>query len=143
MAVGPKTEAAKIERTDQAALTFTFDTGMLIALERRKQHAVQAFQAITSRGIVPVVPAVVCVEWWRGRTDIREAILAAVIVEDMPPLLCQAAGEALAAVPGASVADAVVMASAALGGGGVVYTLDAADLARFWQRFPKVRILDA
>lgn len=142
MAVGRKTEAVR-ETPGQAALTFTFDTGMLIALERRKQHALQAFQAITRRGLVPFVPAVVCVEWWRGRTDVREEILAAVTVEDMPPLLCQAAGEALAAVPGASLADAVVMASAALRGGGIVYTSDAADLARFTQRFPTVRILEA
>jgi predicted nucleic acid-binding protein len=115
---------------------------MLIALERRKQRAVQAFQAITRRGLVPFVPTVVCAEWWRGRTDIREAILEAVIVEEMPPILCQAAGEALVAVPGASHADAVVMASAALRGGGVVYTSDADDLARFTRRFPTVRILE-
>ena len=124
-------------------MTFTFDTGMLIALERRKQRAVYAFRAITQRGFVPIVPAVVCVEWWRGRTDIRDAILAAVIVEDMPPLLCRAAGEALKAVPEASLADAVVMASAALRGGGVVYTSDPNDLARFSRRFPTVRILEA
>jgi predicted nucleic acid-binding protein len=136
-------EAAKTEKKGESSLTFTFDTGMLIALERRKQRAVRAFQAITHRGFVPFVPAVVCVEWWRGRTDIREAILSAVIVEDMPPLLCQAAGEALAVAPGASLADAVVMASAALRGGGIVYTSDAGDLARFARRFPTVRIIDA
>ena len=62
-------------------------------------------------------------EWWRGRNDIREEILAAVVVEDMPRSLCRAAGEALGAVKGASLADAVVMASAALRGGGVVYTV--------------------
>jgi predicted nucleic acid-binding protein len=118
---------------------------MLIALERRKQRAVQAFRAITARGFVPFVPAVVCVEWWRGRTDgtdVREAILAAVLVEDMPPLLCRAAGEALGAVPEASLADAIVMASAALRGGGVVYTSDPHDLARLSRHFPTVRILE-
>ena len=40
------------------------------------------------------MPAVVYAEWWRGKTDIREELLAAVIVEDMPPVLCRAAGEA-------------------------------------------------
>jgi hypothetical protein len=35
-------------------VTFTFDTGMLIALERRKQRALEAFQAITRRGILQV-----------------------------------------------------------------------------------------
>ena len=122
-------------------MTFTFDTGMLIALERRKRRATEAFRNIVRRGLLPIVPAVVYAEWWRGRTDIREDILAAVIVEDMPPALCRAAGEALGAVTGASLADAVVMASAALRGGGVVYTSDVDDLGRLQRHFPTVLIL--
>jgi predicted nucleic acid-binding protein len=122
-------------------VTFTFDTGMLIALERRRKRASEAFRAIVRRGDLPVVPAVVYAEWWRGRTDLREDILAGVEVEDMPPALCRAAGEALAAVRGSSLADAVVMASAALRGGGVVYTSDPEDLARLQRHFPSVRLL--
>ncbi len=122
-------------------MTFTFDTGMLIALERRKARATQAFRAIVRRGLLPVVPAVVHAEWWRGRTDVREEILAAVIVEDMSAALCRAAGEALGAVKESSLADAVVMASAALRGGGVVYTSDVDDLARFARHFPTVLVL--
>jgi predicted nucleic acid-binding protein len=122
-------------------VTFTFDTGMLIALERRKPRATEVFRAIVGRGFLPVVPAIVYVEWWRGRSDVREDILGAVVVEDMPPLLCRAAGEALGAVTGASLADAVVMASAALRGGGVVYTSDVGDLARLQRHFPSVRVL--
>ena len=114
--------ASNKEAPSASRVIFTFDTGMLIALERRKARATQAFRAIVRRGLLPVVPAVVYVEWWRGRSDVREEILAAVVVEDMPPLLCRAAGEALAAVKGASLVDAVVMASAALRGGGIVYT---------------------
>jgi predicted nucleic acid-binding protein len=122
-------------------VTFTFDTGMLIALERRKRRATEAFRAMVARGHLPVVPAVVYVEWWRGRTDLREEILAALLVEGMPPSLCRAAGEALGAVKGASLADAVVMASAALRGGGVVYTSDVDDLQRLRRHFPTVRVL--
>ena len=81
---------------------------MLVALERRKQRAMQAFRAITRLGIVPYVPAVVLVEWWRGRTDVRDEILDSVVVEDMAPLLCKAAGEALASVSGAQFADAAL-----------------------------------
>ena len=73
-------------------LNFTFDTGMLIALERRKRRATETLQAIVRRGSLPVVPAVVYAEWWRGRTDVREDILRIVIVEPMPPSLCRAAG---------------------------------------------------
>jgi hypothetical protein len=80
-------------------------------------------------------------EWWRGRSDVREDILAAVIVEDMPAALCRAAGEALAAVRGSSLVDAVVMASAALRGGGVVYTGDLDDFQRLQRHFPTVRVL--
>ncbi len=122
-------------------MTFTFDTGMLIALERRKRSALEVFRAIVRRGSLPVVPAVVYVEWWRGRTDVREEILDAVVVEDMPPSLCRAAGDALGAVKGSSLADAVVMASAALRGGGVVYTGDLDDLRRLSRHFPTVLVL--
>lgn len=124
-------------------MTFTFDTGMLIALERRKRRAMDAFRNIVRRGLLPVVPAVVYAEWWRGRTDIREEILAAVTVEDMPPALCRAAGLALGSVRGSTLADAVVMASAALRGGGIVYTSDMHDLERLQEHFPTVRLLHA
>jgi predicted nucleic acid-binding protein len=114
---------------------------MRSGLERRTPRATEAFRHIVRRGFLPVVPAVVYVEWWRARSDIREEILAAVVVEDMPPSLCRAAGEALGAVRGASLADAVVMASAALRGGGVVYTSDLDDLKRLQRHFPSVTVL--
>ena len=129
------------EKAPKGRLTFTFDTGMLIALERRKQRATEAFRNIVRRGFLPIVPAVVYVEWWRGRSNIREEVLAAVVVEDMPPSLCRAAGEALGAVKGSTIADAIVMASAALRGGGVVYTSDVDDLKRLQRHFPTVLIL--
>jgi predicted nucleic acid-binding protein len=129
------------EATSARGVTFTFDTGMLIALERRKPRATEALRAIVRRGLLPVVPAVVYAEWWRGRSDVREEILAMVIVEDMPPMLCRAAGEALGAVRGSSLADAVVMASAALRGGGVVYTSETDDMRRLQRHFPTVLVL--
>ncbi len=122
-------------------MTFTFDTGMLIALERRKRPAWDIFRAIVRRGLLPVVPAIVYGEWWRGRNDDREEILDAVLVEGMAPSLCRAAGKALGALRGATLADAVVMASTALRGGGVVYTGDPDDLARLQRHFPTVRVL--
>ena len=124
-------------------LNFTFDTGMLIALERRKRRATETLQAIVRRGSLPVVPAVVYAEWWRGRTDVREDILRIVIVEPMPPSLCRAAGEALRAVRGSTLVDAVVMASTALRGGGVVYTSDVVDLVRLQSHFPTVHVVPA
>jgi hypothetical protein len=129
------------EETKARRVMFTFDTGMLIALERRKREAWLAFRAIARRGYVPVVPAVVFVEWWRGRNAARMEILDAVLVEGMPAPLCRAAGEALGAVRGSTLVDAVVMASAALRGGGVVYTGDVDDLTRLQRHFSTVRVL--
>lgn len=122
-------------------MPITFDTGMLVALERRKRRAMEAFRAIVQRGFLPVVPAVAYAEWWRGRTDMREEIVAAVLVEGMTPNLCRAAGEALGAVSGSTLADAVVMASAALRGGGVVYTSAPDDLTRLQRHFPTVLVV--
>jgi predicted nucleic acid-binding protein len=118
----------------------TFDTGALIALERRAQRmraiierALQTDQPIT-------VPADVVTEWWRGRTDLRDSIVAAVDIEPLTEALAKRAGEALAAVPGATLVDAVVMASAA-SRGDIVYTSDVEDLERLRRRFPSVRVL--
>ena len=57
---------------------------MLIALERRRRRAEEFLLRAREQRIVPVVPADVIVEWWRGRSDRREAILAFVHVELSP-----------------------------------------------------------
>lgn len=118
----------------------TFDTGMLIALERRRRRAEEFLLRAREQRIVPVVPADVIVEWWRGRSDRREAILALVNVEPLSQRLARVAGEALAAVHGATPTDAVVMASAA-SRGDVVLTSDPDDLERLGAYFPAVRVL--
>jgi hypothetical protein len=122
-------------------VTFTFDTGMLIALERRKSSAIRAFQSMVRRGHVPVVPAPVYAEWWRGKTAVREDLSKAFSLEPMSSLLCRATGEALAAVRGATLVDACVMASAALRGGGIVYTADVDDLRKLQALFPTVALI--
>jgi len=118
----------------------TFDTGMLVALERRRRRAEEFLLRAREQRIVPVVPADVIVEWWRGRSDRREAILALVNVEPLSQRLARVAGEALAAVRGATPTDAVVMASAA-SRGDVVLTSDQDDLERLRAYFPAVRVL--
>jgi len=118
----------------------TFDTGALIALERRQQRVSRISRAATETGRRITVPADVVAEWWRGRTDLREALLAAVDVEPLSPALAKLAGEAIAAVPGSGTIDAIVMASAA-SRGDVVYTSDFDDLDRLSAYFPSVRVL--
>jgi predicted nucleic acid-binding protein len=118
----------------------TFDTGALIALERRTQRVWEIYRTAMHDAVPITVPVAVVIEWWRGRTDVRERILAGVRIEPLHTALAKAAGEALACVKSASPVDAVVMASAALRGD-VVYTSDTGDLEKLRQRFPGVRVL--
>lgn len=123
-------------------VALTFDTGALIALERRKQRMIDVVVRARQLRLPVMVPSVAIAEWWRGRTDARLRILAGVLVEPLDESLARAAGDALAAVVGATMADAVVMASAARRGC-VVYTSDVADLERLRTFFPGVRVLRA
>lgn len=118
----------------------TFDTGALIALERRHQRIARVYRAAVADGLPITVPAVVIAEWWRGRTDTRETVLRGLRVEATTTSLARAAGEALAAIPNATVVDAIVMASAAQRGD-ILYTSDFADLQRLQVRFPAVTLL--
>lgn len=118
----------------------TFDTGALIALERRQQRMREILEHAMARDQPITVPAAVVGKWWRGRTDLRGLILRSVDVEPMTSSLAQIAGEALAAVKGATLVDAVVMASAA-SRGDIVYTGDVTDLEKLRRHFPSVRVL--
>ena len=118
----------------------TFDTGALIALDRRSHTARLVLQRARERGVRVTVPTPVIAEWWRSRTDRRDQIVASVHVEALTEAVAKLAGEALAAIRGSSVVDAIVMASASLRGD-IVYTSDVADLERLTSFFPGVRVL--
>lgn len=120
----------------------TFDTGALIALERRKQRMKHVLERALAEDQPITVPADVVGEWWRGRTDLADAILESVDVEPLTLELAKLAGEALAAVSGATLVDAVVMASAATRGD-IVYSSDLEDLEKLRRVFPAVRLLRA
>ena len=125
---------------ERGVIGLTFDTGALIALEQRRQRIVEVRQAALRAGLRVTVPAAVIAEWWRGRTDLREDIVATVRVEPLTDATARLAGEALARVKGATVVDAIVMASAALRGD-LVYTSDVSDLGMLRVHFPGVRVL--
>jgi predicted nucleic acid-binding protein len=119
----------------------TFDTGALIAIERRRDRMLRVLRAAEQTGTPIVVPAVVLTEWWRGRPSARmQMLLDGLSVESVGPALARVAGEALAAVPSATAIDAIVVASAAQRGG-VVYTSDLEDLERLARHFRGVRVL--
>jgi predicted nucleic acid-binding protein len=113
---------------------------MLIALERRKQSAWDVYRRVHERGTRITVPAAVLGEWWRGRTDWRDAIRLSVRIETLTEVIALLAGEAVAKTKGATTIDAFVMASAALRGD-VVYSADIEDLERLRAFFPGVRVL--
>lgn len=118
----------------------TFDTGALIALERRRSRIARVYSAAVQDGLPVSVPAAIIVEWWRARTKAREAILRGIRIEPVDVPLAKLAGEAIAAVPSATALDALVMASAARRGD-VVYTSDVGDLEKLRDYFPEVRVL--
>jgi len=118
----------------------TFDTGALIGLERRRQRIGNVYRRAVERSIPVTVPSIVIAEWWRGRSDARKTIVEGLRVEPLEGDLAKLAGEAVAAVSGTSVVDAIVMASAARRGD-IVYTADPDDLGRLQRFFPSVRVL--
>lgn len=120
-------------------MSATFDTGALIALERRSQRMRQVVTRAVALGVRITVPTAVITEWWRGRTDARERILEGLAVEPLTERIAKLAGEAIAAVPKSTSVDAIVMASAALRGS-AVYTSDVSDLERLRRFFPDVRV---
>lgn len=123
---------------------YVFDTGALIGAERGDKRPLD-YVALAARGHVELVTPIVCViEWWRGRTDRREALLRAVVVEPLPLAAAKAAGMALGAmrarIDSKLSIDAAVMAFGALLDAPVV-TSDLDDFERLRALFPGVRLL--
>lgn len=123
----------------------TLDTGALIAMEKRKPRATMLLVAAREQRVKLLAVTPVVAEWWRGRTDVRERIKAAVTLVPFPVTAAEAAGLALGSVREGERArlavDAMVMAFASLFGGALVYTSDLDDLARLATFFPSVRLL--
>jgi predicted nucleic acid-binding protein len=117
-----------------------FDTGALIALERRDPWMSKRLMRLQELRSTILVPAPVVGEWWKGRSDWREKILRPMRLEVLDGSLAKLAGEATAKVRGATLVDAVVMACAARAGARV-YTSDFEDLTRLQAFFPSVRVL--
>ncbi len=74
-------------------------------LERRRQRMREILERALAKDQVLTVPADVIAEWWRGRTDLRESILESVDIEPLTEPVAKLAGEALAAVKGATLVD--------------------------------------
>lgn len=122
--------------------TYVLDTGALISAERGKERAARFFRLADIGRARLVVPLPVVAEWWRGRSDARDAILAATrIVASVDA--AKAAGVALARLKNVDrklTIDALVMATAALLDA-VVVTGDPGDFERLGAHFPGVVVL--
>jgi len=123
---------------------YVFDTGALISAERGKERASRFLQLVHAGRARILVPLPVVAEWWRGRSDIREEILAATeIVASIPA--AKAAGVALGRMKNVHArltVDAMVIATAALADA-VIITGDARDFDRLAPHFPGVVVLSA
>ena len=122
--------------------SYVFDTGALVAVERRKQRALRFWQLASLGRARIYVPLAVIAEWWRGRTRDRERILAATEVV-VSVAVAKAAGVALAAmthVDASATVDAMVIATGALLDA-VVVTQDVEDFDSLSTEFPGVTIL--
>ena len=118
----------------------TFDTGALIAVERRDRVMLAFMTAALGAGARITVPSAVVAEWWRGQGGPAARVLDAVHIEPLTESLARLVGETLGTVKDASLVDAIVMASAARRGD-VVLTSDVGDLTRSRDvAFPSVRV---
>ena len=122
--------------------TYVLDTGALISAERAKERAARLFRLAQIGRAHLVVPFPVVAEWWRGRSDARDAILEATSVVASVDA-AKASGVALARlknVDGKLTIDALVMATAALLDA-IVITGDPRDFERLGAHFPGVVVL--
>ena len=123
---------------------YVFDTGALIATERGKERATRFLKLVRLGRARILIPLPVISEWWLGRSDAREEILAAGrVVASLEA--AKAAGIELGRlrdVQARLTVDAIVMATAALANG-IVVTGDPSDFDRLAPHFPGVPVLSA
>ncbi len=122
-------------------IVVTLATGALVAMERHKSRAMMLLRAAREHRAQLYVITPVVAEWWRGRTDVRERIKAAVTIVPFPLRAAETAGVVLGKARAATAVDVMVMAFAATVGGALVYTSDVGDLERLRAHFPDVRVL--
>jgi predicted nucleic acid-binding protein len=114
----------------------TFDSGVLIALERRKASALALLRACRLSRAKITIPAGVLAEWWRGS---HKALLEIGDPEPLSPQLAMAAGQLLRRTGRSNAIDATVVASAAQRGD-IVATGDPDDLKELAQDLDGVDI---
>jgi predicted nucleic acid-binding protein len=133
---GVKRGAKTAPIAGRASRGVTFDTGVLIALERRHAGALALLRACRMSRASITIPAGVVAEWWRGT---HRALLESGSLEPLSVELAQRAGELLAETKGSNAIDATVVASAAQRGD-LIVTGDPSDLRRLAVSLPHVTV---
>jgi predicted nucleic acid-binding protein len=110
--------------------TIVYDTGALLAAERRNPDFLALHDELTAARIRPIVPVVVLAQAWRGgpHHQISRVLKACDIVPD-DERTGRAAGVACAASATTDVVDAIVVATAVRHQAPIV-TSDRGDLSR-------------
>jgi predicted nucleic acid-binding protein len=110
--------------------TIVYDTGALLAAERRNPDFLALHDELTAARIRPIVPVVVLAQAWRGGPQHQiSRILKACDIAPDDERIGRAAGMACAAAGTADVVDAIVVATAVRHQAPVV-TSDPDDLTR-------------
>lgn len=105
-----------------------YDTGALLAAERRDARLWALHDEVLARDVVPLVPVVVLAQAWRGGPQASlSRLLRGCNVEPDTEALGRAAGRACAVAGTADVVDAIVVVTALLHDA-AVFTSDPSDL---------------
>lgn len=105
-----------------------YDTGALIAAERRDVRLWALHRATLTAGVRPVVPVVVLAQGWRGGPQaLMSRLLASCDVRADDEVVGRAAGRACALSGTGDVVDAIVVVTA-LRYGAAIVTTDPKDL---------------
>ena len=131
----------RVMRASKPAHGYTLDTGVLIALERRKRLVAEMLRQAALEGRALHIPSAVIAEFWRGpqRPEVAALVQRTTVTDSLER--SKRAGLALAKTgKGPSVVDALVAALAAELGDAVL-TSDPDDLAMLAAEFPGLRVL--
>ena len=121
----------------------TYDTGALLAGERNDRAMWALHKGILAEDVVPVVPATVLAQAWRGgrRQQNLVRLLKACRIDELDDEAARRAGTLLGRAGGADVVDASVVDGAIRRGDGIV-TSDRNDILHLAQAGgrPRIRI---
>jgi predicted nucleic acid-binding protein len=118
----------------------SFDTAVLVALDRGDEQAWAWLRRAVDREVVPIVSTAAVAEAWRGGSfsRLRSALTGCEIVP-VSDAHARVAGEAIAAV-GASTVDAMIASTAAQAGTPLL-TADPDDMLALSRHFRSLRVL--